>query len=64
MAEYINANFVAWGGDVTRSDAFNLAIRRMDVVSVLAYPYVALLMGSGSSVKVGGGRPWLDPPPC
>jgi FAS-associated factor 2 len=48
FADYANAEFLCWGGDVSRSDAFGLALR----LGVTRYPAVALLARSGSNVKL------------
>lgn len=48
LVEYVNANFVSWGGDVRRSDAFTLSVR----LGVTAYPAVALLAHSGTRTKL------------
>ncbi|GLC37053.1 hypothetical protein PLESTB_001396700 [Pleodorina starrii] len=41
VVDYINANFVSWGGDVTAGDAFVLS--QQTQLGVTRFPYVALL---------------------
>ncbi|GIM16288.1 hypothetical protein Vretimale_18946 [Volvox reticuliferus] len=41
VVDYINANFVSWGGDVTASDAFVLS--QQTQMAATRFPYVALL---------------------
>jgi FAS-associated factor 2 len=48
FAEFANGEFLCWGGDVSRSDAFSLALR----LGVTRYPSLALLARSGSNVKL------------
>ena len=60
FADFANNEFVCWGGDVTRSDAFSLSLR----LGVTRYPAVALLSRSGAGVKLAAlvqGAPAGDP---
>jgi FAS-associated factor 2 len=60
FADYANAEFLCWGGDVSRSDAFGLALR----LGVTRYPAVALLARSGNNVKLAAlvqGAASIDP---
>ena len=43
VASFVNEKFVAWGGDVSNSDALLLALG----VSPSSFPYCALLNSSG-----------------
>ena len=48
VASFVNEKFVAWGGDVSNSDALLLALG----VSPSSFPYCALLNSSGSRVSL------------
>lgn len=48
VVDYINQQFVCWGGDVRKPDAFNLSGR----LNISTYPCVALLAFSGSRTKL------------
>lgn len=48
VVDYVNEQFVCWGGDVRKPDAFSLSGR----LSVSTYPCVALLAYSGSRTKL------------
>lgn len=48
VASFVNEKFVAWGGDVSNSDALLLALG----VSPSSFPYCALLDSSGSRVSL------------
>jgi FAS-associated factor 2 len=48
VVEYVNQQFVCWGGDVRKPDAFNLSGR----LNISTYPCVALLAFSGSRTKL------------
>jgi len=48
VASFINEKFVAWGGDVSNSDALLLALG----VSPLSFPYCALFNSSGSRISL------------
>lgn len=48
VVDFVNQNFVSWGGEVTQSDAFLLSGR----LAVSTYPYMALLLSNpGNRVK-------------
>eukprot|EP00192_Tetraselmis_astigmatica_P005709 CAMPEP_0117665772 /NCGR_PEP_ID=MMETSP0804-20121206/9999_1 /TAXON_ID=1074897 /ORGANISM="Tetraselmis astigmatica, Strain CCMP880" /LENGTH=459 /DNA_ID=CAMNT_0005473229 /DNA_START=125 /DNA_END=1504 /DNA_ORIENTATION=+ len=48
FVEYVNENFVVWGGDVCYSDAFGLA----QSIKATTFPSVALLLGSSSRLRL------------
>ncbi|KAI7840654.1 hypothetical protein COHA_005675 [Chlorella ohadii] len=48
FAAFVNQHFVAWGGDLRRSDAFRLA----SSLRVARYPYTALLAFSGPRTRL------------
>ncbi|KXZ45187.1 hypothetical protein GPECTOR_57g477 [Gonium pectorale] len=50
VVDFINVNCVAWGGDVTRSDAFVLSQQAQ--MGVTRFPYVALLSMAPSDNRV------------
>lgn len=52
VADYCNATFLCWGGDLRHSDAFRLSAS----LRAAAYPYVALLAFSGT--RWGPARMW------
>lgn len=48
LVDYVNQQFVCWGGDVRKPDAFNLSGR----LSISTYPCIALLAFSGTRTKL------------
>lgn len=51
LADYVNATFLCWGGDLRHSDAFRLSTS----LRAAAYPYVGLLAFSGARSAVCSG---------
>eukprot|EP00878_Enallax_costatus_P020517 GHUV01021694.1.p1 GENE.GHUV01021694.1~~GHUV01021694.1.p1 ORF type:complete len:366 (+),score=105.27 GHUV01021694.1:665-1762(+) len=48
VVDYVNQQFLCWGGDVRKPDAFNLSGR----LNISTYPSVALLAFSGTRTKL------------
>ncbi|KAL3159233.1 hypothetical protein ABBQ32_011205 [Trebouxia sp. C0010 RCD-2024] len=47
FTHYVSENFLCWGGDVRKTDAFTFS----SMLHVSRYPYIGLLSGSGNRTK-------------